>query len=231
MINKVFITYADWTLEVPPRPFYVGKGQLVRVNHRERDNDHWRNIAAKHGWWREVILATKDEAYAFEQEIMGILELGTFENGKFGRWGANKTAGGEGTVGAVKTEKQLAMMRGENNPSKRPEVARKISETKMGSKASIIARKHMSEANKRQGRFLGDKNPAKNPEIRKRWSENRKGKNTGSDNSAAKLTWEQVSEIRRLRIEGWSRTMLSETFSISVHSVTKITTYQSWVIT
>jgi hypothetical protein len=226
---KVFFTYVDWTLETPPRAFYVGKGQLNRVNLAER-NFHWRNIAAKHGWQREVVLATKDEAYAFEQEILGILELGTFVNGKPGRWGANKTAGGEGATGAIKTEKQLEMMRGENNPSKRLDVARKISQTKTGSKASLATREKMSSTHKRLGRFGGDLNPAKNPVVRERWSENRKGKSTGFDNPAAKLTWERVADIRRLRSEGWSHKMLSHAFSITVHSIAKIVTNRSWIL-
>jgi len=100
----VFFVYIDWTLEDLPRAFYIGKGQLVRVHEQERDNDHWRNIVAKRGFRREVILATKDESYAFTQEILGILEHGTFCGSTQHHWGANKTAGGEGISGYVHTQ-------------------------------------------------------------------------------------------------------------------------------
>jgi hypothetical protein len=95
---EVFFNYIDWTLEDIPRSFYVGKGKLKRISQRER-NAYWRNIAAKHGQRREVVLATKDEAFAFEQEKRLIVELGTFEDGTLGRWGANLTEGGEGVSG------------------------------------------------------------------------------------------------------------------------------------
>ncbi len=98
----IFFVYIDWTLEDVSRPFYVGKGQLKRISQHER-NLYWRNIAAKHGQHREVVLATKDEAFAFEQEKRLIAELGTFEDGTSGRWGANLTEGGEGLSGYVHT--------------------------------------------------------------------------------------------------------------------------------
>ncbi len=96
----IFFVYTDWTLENSARCFYVGKGQLVRVNQRER-NAYWKNIAAKYGQRREIIFVTKDEAFAFEQEKRLIAELGTFEDGTAGRWGANLTEGGEGISGFV----------------------------------------------------------------------------------------------------------------------------------
>lgn len=99
----VFYTYVDWTLEDPPRAFYVGKGTEKRLNERER-NAYWKHIAAKYGWRREPLFATKDEAYALVQEILGILELKTFENGVLDRWGANLTAGGEGITGHRRSE-------------------------------------------------------------------------------------------------------------------------------
>lgn len=107
---KVFFVYIDWTTEEIPRSFYVGKGTIDRVNMRER-NEHWCRIAAKYGWRREVVFATKDEAYAFEQEILGILELGTFEHSSTYRWGANKTTGGDGTSGYRHTDDVKEQMR------------------------------------------------------------------------------------------------------------------------
>lgn len=94
----IFYVYIDWTFEDPPRAFYVGKGKLARVQKRER-NVYWRNLANKFGQRREIIFATKEEQFAFEQEKRLVAELGTFENGESGRWGANLTAGGDGVSG------------------------------------------------------------------------------------------------------------------------------------
>lgn len=97
-MKGIFFNYVDWTLEDVPRPFYVGKGKLPRVQLHER-NAYWKNIATKFGWRREIVLATKDEQFAFEEEKRRIAVLGTFEDGTPGRWGANLTEGGEGPSG------------------------------------------------------------------------------------------------------------------------------------
>lgn len=110
---NVYFAYVDWTLEASPRVFYVGKGNLKRTQKRER-NTYWKNIAAKHGWRREVLLATKDESFAFEEEKRHIAEFGTFEDGTLGRWGANLTEGGEGASGykhTQETRQKLSEMR------------------------------------------------------------------------------------------------------------------------
>lgn len=133
--DNVFFVYIDWTLEDQSQAFYIGKGKLERVQRRERDNDHWHNIVAKHGFRCEVILATKDESYAFTQEILGILEHGTFCGSTQYRWGANKTPGGDGVVmtpeiviklkaawTSEKRTKQGHRMFGDDNPMRDPEV-------------------------------------------------------------------------------------------------------------
>lgn len=112
---KIFFVYLDWTLEDIPRPFYVGKGQLARVKRYER-NAYWKNIAAKYGWHREVVFATKDEQFSFEEEKRLITELGTFEDGTLGRWGANLTEGGEGPSGWKPSSEWKDARRGERNP-------------------------------------------------------------------------------------------------------------------
>lgn len=148
---NVFFVYIDWTLENLPRAFYIGKGLLDRVQTQERNNDHWRNIAAKHGFRREVILATKDESYAFVQEILGILEHGTFCGSTQHRWGANKTAGGEGCTGHrfTWTEIQRDKKRGDNNASKRQVVRDKIRRTLLLSRPLTGIRKPLSTLEKR----------------------------------------------------------------------------------
>lgn len=115
MTDKVFYNYIDWTLEKSPRAFYVGKGLIKRTQRRER-NTYWQRIAAKYGWRREVVLATKDESFAFEEEKRRIAELGTFEDGTPGRWGANLTEGGGGIGGWKPSQEWIKARSGENNP-------------------------------------------------------------------------------------------------------------------
>jgi len=104
----IFFVYVDRTDD--GRPFYVGKGLLKRTKTLTR-NAYWYNIAAKHGQRREVVLATKDEAFAFEHEKQLIAELGTFEDGTPGRWGANLSEGGEGPSGWKATTSTRARMK------------------------------------------------------------------------------------------------------------------------
>ena len=113
--SRVFFVYVDWTTEVLPRPFYVGKGLIKRTQIRER-NQYWCNIAAKYGQRREVVLATRDETFAFEQEKRLIAELGTFEDGTLGRWGANLTEGGGGSNGWKPSTEWLRARSGSNGP-------------------------------------------------------------------------------------------------------------------
>jgi hypothetical protein len=89
--DLVFFVYVDRTAD--DRPFYVGKGSAWRLRQKYR-NKHWRHIADKHGWKREVIFATKDEQAAFDLEVELIAEHNTFEG-----WGANYSRGGEGPSG------------------------------------------------------------------------------------------------------------------------------------
>jgi hypothetical protein len=108
-MDRIFFVYVDWTLENVPRTFYVGKGNKDRIQKRER-NAYWKSIAAKYGWRRDVILATKDEQFALEQEIVTIREFKTYHYDRNDGWGCNFTRDGEGTSGHPRTPKQLASL-------------------------------------------------------------------------------------------------------------------------
>lgn len=101
----MFYVYLDWTLGESPYVFYVGKGSDERVKFLVRNELH-QNISAKHGMRREVLLSTRDESFAFEEEVRLIKEHDTyhFDNSK----GANFTRGGEGSSGYVMTEEVKA---------------------------------------------------------------------------------------------------------------------------
>lgn len=112
MMERVFFVYVDHTL-TEDRAFYVGKGVWDRVRRNERGKV-WKAFVRKHGWVREthrrVVIATKDEAYAFEQEIRLIAELGTFTE-----WGANLTEGGDGSSGYRWSEAARERVSGANH--------------------------------------------------------------------------------------------------------------------
>ncbi len=181
-MDKVFFTYIDWTLEDPPRPFYVGKGMFTRVRKPMR-NVYWQNITAKYGWRREVVLGTKDESFAFEEEKRRIAQLGTFEDGTPGRWGANLTEGGEGCSGLIvsdqtrrkqslagkgkkrssETRKRMSEAKlGASNPMKRVECVEKVRQANLGRKESLdtVEKKRAYQLS------LGDNHPMKRPEVR-----------------------------------------------------------------
>lgn len=109
--SMIYYIYLDYTLEVYPRIFYVGKGTQTRVAKKTRNN-YWINIANKYGWRREVILSTKDENYALDLEIFNIKLYKTFETDwtdKSG-FGANLTRGGEGMSGFKFSEETKCKM-------------------------------------------------------------------------------------------------------------------------
>lgn len=138
----IFFVYIDWMLEKQARPFYVGKGTQKRLYKRKR-NVYWQNIAAKYGWRREVVLATKDESFAFEEEKRRIAELGTFEDGTPGRWGANLTEGGEGPSGAIVSEQTRIRLRAKVMS---PEERERISKALQGHPVDAETRAKISRA-------------------------------------------------------------------------------------
>lgn len=93
---KIFHVYIDWTLECPPRPFYVGKGLDNRVKLNTR-NKHHTNISNKFGFKREIIYSSYDESSCKQLEIEKIKELHTFvQDPDYNQIGCNYTIGGDG---------------------------------------------------------------------------------------------------------------------------------------
>lgn len=155
--EQIFYVYLDRTgkievesgldLTKSERVFYVGKGKEKRLTCVKR-NVRWHRIDNKYGHIREVILATKDEQFAFEMEMELIKLYKTFEAAwpKGEGWGANFTAGGEGPSGRVgklsarwgkfHTEETKLKMSGENNHN-------------FGKPGFFLGHKHTEESNKK----------------------------------------------------------------------------------
>lgn len=92
-------TYVDWTLECPPRPFNVGKGNDDRVKDVSARNVVWHRIARKHGHRRSIVLSSENEIKCFDEEQRLIQSLKTCPY-LDGGWGANLCLGGPGPTGA-----------------------------------------------------------------------------------------------------------------------------------
>ncbi len=224
-MSKIFFVYLDWTLEDVSRCFYVGKGQLARVNRRER-NDHWKNIAEKHGWRREVVLATKDEQYAFDEEKRLIREHKTFYRHVDYVWGANKTEGGEGVVGLKHTEEWLDKYAREESNS----IFGKTGENwwLFGKPNPMLGRAHTNEANEKNRRA----------HLGKRHSPEALAKMSGENHSRAKLTREIVEQIRARHAstihlperhpERITCAMLAREYDTTVGNVGNILTHRIW---
>lgn len=140
-----FYVYKDWTLEETPRCFYVGKGNLARVEDLRRNQVHER-IVRKHGIRREIVITTMIEADALQFEVELISHHKTYVNGGDGWWGANLTLGGEGVSGL----KHTAEARQKMSLAKRGKPS-----TFTGANHSAESRKLMSE--KAKGRKLSPK--------------------------------------------------------------------------
>jgi hypothetical protein len=118
---KVLYLYVDFTFE--DQPFYVGKGDASRVRGCGGYNREWNEIREALGQRRRVLMCTKDESFAFEQERRLIVELRT-KSGESGHWGANQTWGGEGASGANRSEEtrkrqSISALRAYQDPSKK----------------------------------------------------------------------------------------------------------------
>ena len=120
--DKIFYTYA-WLRE-DRTPYYIGKGHLNRA---------WRKGCPSSD---RILILKKDlcEEEAFRHETYMIFVFGRKDNGS----GIlrNLTDGGEGASGQLFSDAEKSRrserMVGDKNPSKRPEVAAKISASKSG---------------------------------------------------------------------------------------------------
>ena len=176
--------YVGTTQKTPERRWQNGYGY--------RTQQLMWNAICKYGWenvrHKVIECETPEEMWEKEKEL--IKKYDTTNPAK----GYNISVGGEKSAfGCHPTEehrrKNSEALKGDKNPSKRPEVRRKISEsaknrppitedTRKKMSESAKNKPPMSESTKQKLRdaFKGDKNPSKRPEVREKLSKANKGK-------------------------------------------------------
>jgi hypothetical protein len=184
--------------------FYIGKGEGTRFKSQQGRNPYWLNVVNAHGYTSVIIEHFETETEAFEAEIFFIAAIGRKDLGHGPL--INMSDGGEGASGAIRTEEQKkrysektwmrteagkASMRGDLNPSKRPDVRLILSEKNPHRDPAIREKgaatframgiAHPSKSDKHR-KLMRENNPAKRDEVRKKISESRMGQpswNTG----------------------------------------------------
>lgn len=220
-MDNVFFNYIDWTLEENPRPFYVGKGKIKRVQQRER-NAYWKNIAAKHGWRREVVYVTKDEAHAFEEEKRRILEQGTFEDGTPGRWGANLSEGGEGPSG--RTGVLSSFFGRKHTPETRLKMSG-VNHSHRGKRGEA----HPNFGKVRTPETLAKLSGENNHGYGKKQPLSTRLKKGGENHPRASLTWNDVDAIRtRYAAGGITYKELAYEYGVKIAAIQFVVTYRTW---
>jgi len=178
---KRYYTYIDITSD--DRPFYVGKGNKRRLKNVKPRNVIWKNIVAKHGHKKRIIVfETLVERWALDREVELIALLKT-HHGLEGHWGSNLTDGGEGVLNAS-PESKLKMSEKRRRREPPSEFTRKrmadAQRKCKGEKRSEITRQRLSiAASKRRLSDVEKANLSKTLRGQKRSLESRKNISEG----------------------------------------------------
>lgn len=154
--------------------------------------------------------------------------------------GYNMTLGGEGALGRIVTEEHREKLRKANKGKQRPkgfkhtnETKEKISKAVKGRIMSIEQRKFISNMNK--GKKISDEHKEKIRQYRigKKYSEEQKYNmsklHRGELNSKAKLTDQNVKEIKILLEEGVLRVVdIAKKFNVSQQAIHNIKSNRQW---
>ena len=147
-----FYGYKHWTLEEPPRCFYVGKGLRNRPGSRCKRSTKWKAVVKRFGLRIEICLGPVSDNEAIAWEIATIAKENTFTTSYSTLGGTdvkcNFTHGGDGAAGYKHTPETAERIRlyhvgrkrssetvqrmKDNHPMKRQEVRAKVSASKRG---------------------------------------------------------------------------------------------------
>jgi len=194
-----FYTYAY--LREDKTPYYIGKGVKGRIYSSNRKiqkpKDKSRIIFLKQN-------LTEQEAFNHEEYMIAVFGRKDLGTGIL----RNKTNGGEGASGSLKSEefkrRHSEMMKGENNPSygrkQSEEHRRKNSEAHKGENNHFYGKSHSEETRrkisiKKKGKPLSE-------ETKRKLSKIRKGKYTGKNHSHyGKKWWNDGKGNNKLSVE------------------------------
>jgi hypothetical protein len=119
--------------------FYIGKGTGRRFKSKEGRNQHWKNVAEKHGWEAEIIAFFLQErcAFSYERILISLIGMNNL---------ANKTNGGEGVSGyKAPPEVRAKLSAARLGAKKSPEHAEKVAAWHRGKKRPESTKKLISE--------------------------------------------------------------------------------------
>ena len=204
-------------------PFYVGKGSKYRAySFTQRSNWH-KNIVAKEGGKQNIIVEiylAKNEQNAFFLEQLFIKGLSLFFTL------CNLTEGGDGPSGAkrsLKTRQLLSdKLSGKNHPNfgkhLSEETKKKISFANIGRKHSELFKKGCAERSRGKTHILSEESKEKLRQA-----------NSAEKAGGAKLSWQEVIEIRDLYAHKiMSQRKLAKEYGICRTQVIRILRYYSW---
>jgi hypothetical protein len=82
--DNIFYVYIHRRLS-DNKLFYVGKGKNKRHSSGCSRNDHWKNIASKHGWYSKILKKnlSEKEAYDLEEIIINRVGVDNLSNRNF----------------------------------------------------------------------------------------------------------------------------------------------------
>jgi len=99
----MFYTYLHRSASGSGEIFYVGKGTGKRAYHQSKRNPHWKNIVRKYGLLVEICATweSEEDAFTHEKFLIGVMR-------NLGIDLVNRTDGGEGSSGAVRSPETRA---------------------------------------------------------------------------------------------------------------------------
>lgn len=204
-------------------PFYVGKGSKDRAFSFSQRSIWHKNIVAKEGGKENILVEVyqaTDEANAFLLEKLFIKGLSLFFTL------CNLTDGGDGPSGITRTletkNKISKAVSGKNHPNfgkSLPEATKiKIGLANKGKKRSAEFRK-----------FLSDINTGKTHKVSKEVREHLSKVNSVNGGSGAKISWNEVIQIRDLYAHGiMSQRNLAKEYGLCRTQIIHILRYHSW---
>lgn len=207
--------------------FYIGIGKEAKRAYSTKDrNKYWHNIVNKCGYTVEIIANPKTWEEACDLEMLLISEYGRKDLGTGNL--VNMTDGGEGSLGLVHTDETKAKIgkvhRGKNLSD---ETRSKISTA--SSNKSKETRAKISEAN--TGKKRSEETRAKMSIAQSNRSVERRAKmsaaNMGSKNPSAKITEQQVYEIKYCNFNSTHKE-IAFIYGIGTSTVSNIRANRTW---